>query len=137
MKVLVTGGAGYIGSHLIGALRQAGHVIRVLDLRPACGEHLTDPGCDFVQGSVANAILAAQAVQDVKALPHRLTKSNYQTPGRCLVRHQQLPESATHARVQCGGGFGLDNDTLCRNPSPSRARRTRPRRVAKVKGFKM
>lgn len=36
MKVLVTGGAGYIGSHLIGALRQAGHVIRVLDLRPAC-----------------------------------------------------------------------------------------------------
>lgn len=70
MKVLVTGGAGYIGSHLIGTLRQAGHVVRVLDLRSACGEHLTDPGCDLVRGSVANAILAAQAVQDVKAVYH-------------------------------------------------------------------
>lgn len=31
MKVLVTGGAGYIGSHLVDALVEEGHRVRILD----------------------------------------------------------------------------------------------------------
>lgn len=70
MKVLVTGGAGYIGSHLVDALRQAGHAVRVLDINPASGEHLADPGCDFIQGSVADPSLVAQVVRDVEVVYH-------------------------------------------------------------------
>lgn len=62
MRVLVTGGVGYVGSHLVNTLRQAGHVVRALDLRPANG--------DFFQGSVANKNLVAQAVQDVEVIYH-------------------------------------------------------------------
>ena len=70
MNVLVTGGSGYIGSHLVGALRQAGHVVRVLDLQPASDQHLADPGCDFIQGSIADVSLVAQAVRDVEVIYH-------------------------------------------------------------------
>jgi UDP-glucose 4-epimerase len=62
MKVLVTGGAGYVGSHLVNALRQAGHAVRGLDLRPANG--------DFIQGNVADRSLVAQAVGDMEVVYH-------------------------------------------------------------------
>jgi UDP-glucose 4-epimerase len=70
MKVLVAGGAGYIGSHLVSALRQAGHAVRALDLRPPNDEHLAGPGLDLIQGSVADPSLVALAVQEVEVVFH-------------------------------------------------------------------
>jgi nucleoside-diphosphate-sugar epimerase len=60
--MLVTGGAGYIGSHLVDVLRQAGHGVRVLDLHPT--------GCDCIPGSMADPNLVAQAVRDVEVIYH-------------------------------------------------------------------
>lgn len=35
MKILVTGGAGFIGRHLVGRLKMCGHMVSVLDRKPA------------------------------------------------------------------------------------------------------
>jgi UDP-glucose 4-epimerase len=96
MKVLVTGGAGYVGSHLVDALRQAGHEVRVLDLRPANG--------DFIQGSVADKNLVAQAVQGVEVI-HHLAWGFYPGDERREIRENlfgtlNLLEAALAAGVQ-------------------------------------
>lgn len=52
MKVLVTGGAGYIGSHTAQALIKAGHQVVVFDNLTTGFKEAIPAGCEFVQGDV-------------------------------------------------------------------------------------
>lgn len=49
MRILVTGGSGFIGRHVVATLRDQGHQVRVVDLQP----HV-DPEVDLVQGDIAD-----------------------------------------------------------------------------------
>src|ERR671939_417601 len=78
MKTLVTGGAGFIGSHLVARLVERGDDVVVLDSledqvhgalvaeRPAS---LPD-GVDFVEGDVGDPALADQALEGVDRVVH-------------------------------------------------------------------
>src|ERR1700733_7161122 len=76
MRVLVTGGAGFIGSHVIEALTSAGHEVRVLDALLACAHpggippFDGDPGFEFVQGDVRDAETVDAALLGVGAVCH-------------------------------------------------------------------
>jgi len=71
MTILVTGGAGYIGSHTVRALRGAGHNVVVLDsLERGRADALL--GADLVVGSIADRDLVTATCRnyDVQAVVH-------------------------------------------------------------------
>jgi nucleoside-diphosphate-sugar epimerase len=71
--VLVTGGAGFIGSHIAGALSGRGARVRVLDdLSTGYLENLEAVGgdVDFVRGSVADAGVLRRALEGVELVFH-------------------------------------------------------------------
>lgn len=67
MKVLVTGGAGYIGSVTVETLLARGHEPIVLDDLSTGHRASVPDGVPFVHGSVADADLVAYAVNDLGA----------------------------------------------------------------------
>ena len=75
MRILVTGGAGFIGSHLVDALIQAGHAVRVLDnFEPQVhgGRRPTylNAQAEYVEGDVRNADLLRRALKGIEVVFH-------------------------------------------------------------------
>jgi UDP-glucose 4-epimerase len=72
---LITGGAGFIGSHLADALSARGHHVTILDDLSTGSldnvRHLTDTGrARFVRGSVTDAGLVSELVSGANAVAH-------------------------------------------------------------------
>jgi dTDP-L-rhamnose 4-epimerase len=75
LSILVTGGAGFIGSHLTDALIQRGHRVRVLDsLVPQVHgsdqpQHL-NPDAEFIQGDVCDPEVVSRALEGIEVVYH-------------------------------------------------------------------
>src|SRR5271168_98906 len=74
MNILVTGGAGYIGSTLVPLLLAEGHRVRVLDTLLHGGESLLGvwchPGFEFVRGDIRDRALVQTALSGMQAVVH-------------------------------------------------------------------
>lgn len=108
---LVTGGAGFIGSHIAEALVRRGDRVRVLDnlstghranLEP-CGETL-----EFIEGDVADVAAVAEAVQGVDCIFHqaalasvpRSVEAPLDTNAACVTGTVALLDAARRAGVR-------------------------------------
>lgn len=79
-RILVTGGAGFIGSHLVDALLQAGHYVRVFDnLEPQVHGGLREQGrwpdyvsgeCEKILGDVRDRDALKRAVDGIDVILH-------------------------------------------------------------------
>lgn len=81
-KVLVTGGAGFIGSHTVDLLLERGYDVRVLDnlqprVHPRGVPDYLSKEVDFVKGDVANRDDLSGALQGVDAVFHLAAYQDY------------------------------------------------------------
>ncbi|CAB4748291.1 MAG: UDP-glucose 4-epimerase GalE [Actinobacteria bacterium] len=75
MKILVTGGAGYIGSHAVEILKNSGHEVTVLDDCSTGHADSLPPTVRFVQGSLLDSELVSRALKGCEAVMHFAGKS--------------------------------------------------------------
>ena len=96
--ILVTGGAGFIGSHLVDLLAKKGHSVRVLDnLEPQVHgsekPNYLNPKASYLWGDVRDPAMLAKALQGVEAVFHEAAmvgvgQSMYQVDKYCDVNVQ-------------------------------------------------
>lgn len=103
MKVLVTGGAGYVGSVLVPSLLERGHKVRVLDNLTFGGNGLIrcclDPNFEFIKGDVRDPEAVRDAIWDADAIVHLAAIVGYPA----CKKSPQLAEE-----VNLGGTANLD-----------------------------
>ncbi|MDM8347994.1 NAD-dependent epimerase/dehydratase family protein [Pseudomonas sp. sp1636] len=71
--ILITGGAGFIGSHLVDVLLAQGHAVRILDnlsMGKRANLPLDNPRLCLLEGDVADAVLVDRAVAGCAAVVH-------------------------------------------------------------------
>ena len=74
MRVLVTGGAGYIGSVLVNKLIEAGHQVNVLDDLSNGFKENIDKNANFINGSILDDNKLNKALDDVEVVMHLAAK---------------------------------------------------------------
>jgi len=113
MKVLVTGGAGFIGSHTVDLLLERGHEVRILDnLAPPVHPHRRKPAylakeAEFLLGDVRSRADMERALQGVEVVFHLAACQGY------------LTDFSTFASVN-EGGTALLYETIVNRRLPVR-----------------
>jgi dTDP-L-rhamnose 4-epimerase len=79
---LVTGGAGFIGSHTVDLLVENGYQVRVLDslqprVHPTGAPSWLSPSAEFVQGDVADPTVMREALEGVHSVIHLAAYQDY------------------------------------------------------------
>ena len=75
MRILVTGGAGFIGSHLVDRLVQAGHQVRILDnfdpqVHGSGRPDYLNPSAEYLEGDVRDRDVVRRALRGVEVVFH-------------------------------------------------------------------
>jgi UDP-glucose 4-epimerase len=89
MKILITGGSGFIGSHIVELYQERAEEIRVLDnLRTGYRHNLSELRHTFIEGSITDRELVRKAVEGVDYVFHLAAlvsvPESMAKPGECV-----------------------------------------------------
>ena len=93
MRALVTGGAGFIGSHLVDSLAEGGHSVRVLDDLSTGFQANLHPAAELVPGDVADEDVVQEAIDGVEVVFH-------QAAHRAVLRSVEHPLATDRANTR-------------------------------------
>ena len=118
-RVLVTGGTGFIGQHLVSALAAGGRQVRVLDLRPPI---CAVPDVEYLAGSVLDPKLVDEAVRDIAEVYHLAGLPGMWIPQKsdfCAVNYRGTEVVIAAARKRGVGRFlHCSTESILFQPSP-------------------
>jgi nucleoside-diphosphate-sugar epimerase len=80
LRVLVTGGAGFLGQHLVAALQERGDTVRVLDRLSEQTERLARRGVAIYPGDIRQPATLAEPMRDVDGVVHLAAMSGVWRP---------------------------------------------------------
>ncbi len=95
---LVTGGCGFIGSHLVDSLLKDGHCVRILDDLSTGKRENIPPGAEFVKGNINDKKTIKRCMKGVNGCFHLAAIS--------LVHNRNEPWGATH-QVNLAGSVNI------------------------------
>jgi len=109
MKILVTGGAGFIGSHLVDKLLAADVKVRVLDdLSTGRLENLPrDKALEIIEGDIRDAALVDRCVEGMDAVVHLAAVASVQASVDDPVRTHQVNFDGTLNLLEASRRSGI------------------------------
>lgn len=110
VRCLVTGGAGFIGSHLTERLVRDGHRVRVVDnLSTGFRRNLAAvaPDVEFIEGALENPDVAARAVAGVEVVFHQAALPSVPRSVQDPFTSQRCGEVATLALLHAAARAGV------------------------------
>ena len=94
---LVTGGVGFIWSHLVDALLARGDRVRVLDDLSTGKRDNLDPAAELIVGDVADATAVAGAMRDIDGCFHLAAIASVELGNRDWLGYpQNQPDGSDH-----------------------------------------
>lgn len=106
MKVLVTGGSGFIGSHLCAALQDRGHTVTAMSRNP--DETALPAGVDSVEGDVTEFDDLPDIVRSYDAVAHLVALSPLYRPKGGEEQHEHITVGGTRNVVRAMSTANVD-----------------------------
>lgn len=92
MKILVTGGAGFIGSHIVKRLLTDGHEVRVLDNIARNVNHVSGLDVEFIKGDIRDKPTVIEAMRGCEVV--------FNEAAICMNRCKAHPQEAIDVNIQ-------------------------------------
>ena len=142
--ILVTGGAGFIGSHIVDALLERGHEVRVLDVFLAAAHRerpdYLDPRAELIEGDVRDPDVdrARRRRRRRRSATRRRWSASASTSATSPTTSPTTTSATARAAARAGRAAPgaararLEHGRLRRGPLPLRRARDRPARPARA-----